>query len=228
MQPYLFPYIGYFQLIHAADKFLLLDDVAYINKGWINRNRVLINGEIHHFVAPVEGASQNRIINSLAFAKNDKWKSKLDKTIILAYKKGKGFNDFYLVFREILDFSCGNLSEYIANSIFSVCRYLDIKTEVVSSTAMYENSELKGQNRIIDLCLKEKAATYINPSGGKLLYNYKAFEAEGINLKFLQPCLSSYSQIAVKEFVPALSIIDVLMNCDKEFIKRELKNFILA
>jgi hypothetical protein len=85
MQPYLFPYIGYFQLIHAVDKFLLLDDVAYINKGWINRNRILVNGRDQLFVLPLEGASQNRTINSLSLLRESKWRNNLVSTIGMAY-----------------------------------------------------------------------------------------------------------------------------------------------
>lgn len=227
MQPYIFPYIGYFQLIHSADKFLLLDDVAYINKGWINRNRLLINGEPQFFVMPVVGASQNKTINTLSLLQDDKWKIKLEKTIVMAYKKAIGFNDFFPVFKSILDFNEDHLAPYLVNSIQAICTYLDIKTTIIVSTSIYQNTVLKGQDRIIDLCKKENAKTYINASGGKDLYDSVRFRNSGITLQFIKAELNPYKQIASNDFVTGLSIIDLLMNCPKEFVKEQLNQYIL-
>jgi hypothetical protein len=143
MQPYIFPYIGYFQLIKAADKFLLLDDVAYINKGWINRNRMLVNGREQLFVLPLEGASQNRVINSLELLREQKWRKNLETTISMAYKKSIGFDAFFPVVQEILQFESHNLSLFLANSIRHVCNFLEIKTHIVNSTVIYRNNQLK-------------------------------------------------------------------------------------
>ncbi|RYD82612.1 MAG: hypothetical protein EOP53_03225 [Sphingobacteriales bacterium] len=227
MQPYIFPYLGYFQLIQSANKFLLLDDVAYINKGWINRNRILVNGQDIFFVVPLEGASQNKLINALTLVPDIKWKNKLEKTIELAYKKSIGFDTFFPLFKEILYFESNQLSEYLANSIISISNFLDIKTNIVFSTSVYENAQLKGQERIIDLCIKASAETYINASGGKLLYDKQSFEDSGIQLKFLQAQLIPYKQIGTTNFFPGLSIIDVLMNNPKGTVQEKLNNFIL-
>ena len=72
MQPYFFPYIGYFQLINAVDKFIILDDVNYIKKGWINRNRILLNGKDYLFTIPCEKISQNKLINEVEVIKDEK------------------------------------------------------------------------------------------------------------------------------------------------------------
>jgi hypothetical protein len=227
MQPYIFPYLGYFQLIQSADKFLLLDDVAYINKGWINRNRILVNGKDLFFIMPLEGASQNKMINELTLVPDIKWKNKLEKTIELAYKKSIGFDTFFPLFKEILYFESNHLSEYLANSILCICNFLNVKTSIVSSTSVYENAQLKGQERIIDLCIKSSAETYINASGGKLLYDTQSFEDNGIQLKFLQAQLIPYKQVGTTNFFPGLSIIDVLMINTKETVQQQINNFIL-
>ena len=228
MQPYIFPYLGYYQLVNAVDKFLILDDVAYINKGWINRNRLLINGQAQFFIMPVEGASQNKAINSLVLLNDKKWRIKLEKTIMMAYKKGVGFNDFFPVIKEILEFESNHLSEFLVNSIQSICDYMDIRTQIVCSTSIYNNTQLKGQDRIIDLCLKEETETYLNAWGGKLLYDSQVFKKNGIKLRFLKAELNPYKQIAASLFVPGLSIIDMLMNCPKEFVQQELNCFSLV
>ena len=82
MQPYLFPYIGYFQLIYAVDKFVLYDDVNYINKGWINRNNILVNGKGNLFTIPLKDASQNKLINEIYVSDEPKWKINFLQVII--------------------------------------------------------------------------------------------------------------------------------------------------
>jgi len=225
MQPYIFPYLGYFQLINASDKFLLLDDVAYINKGWINRNRILINGKAQFFVMPLVGASQNRTINSLHLLEDNKWRSKLIRTLEMAYKKGVGYDEFFPVLKDVLNFNCNRLSDFLANCIETICNFLEVKTSILYSTSCYNNADLKAQNRIIDLCLKENAKTYINASGGRSLYQKDHFERSGIKLQFLNSELCPYYQPATDEFVPGLSIIDMLMNNSKQFVKEQLNNF---
>lgn len=227
MQPYIFPYVGYFQLIAAADKFLLLDDVAFINKGWINRNRILVNGQPSFFNIGVIGASQNKLINTLGLLPEDKWKVRLEKTISMSYSKCIGYHEFFPVFREALYLNTDNLSMYLANSITAICSFLDVRTTIVPSTAIFENIALKGQDRIIDLCKKNHTTTYINASGGRSLYDSASFKKEQIELKFLQPQLIAYAQAGCKEFVPGLSIIDMLMNCPKSFVQDQVKHFIL-
>jgi hypothetical protein len=227
MQPYLFPYIGYFQLIQAADKFLLLDDVAYIKKGWINRNRILVNGRDQFFVIPLEAASQNKAINSLSLVGDEKWKNNLEATISMAYRNTIGFNEFFPVIREILRFKSNDLSRFLANSIRQVCDFLDIKTPIVDSTAVFNNVQLKGADRIIDLCKKEHADAYLNAEGGKLLYDKQAFRREGISLHFLKASLNTYPQAGSAGFVPGLSIIDMLMNNQRKFVMEQLSQFSL-
>ena len=70
MQPYLFPYIGYWQLIHAVDTFVIFDDVNYIKKGYINRNNILVNGQKQTFTLELMSASQNKLINDIDIGNN--------------------------------------------------------------------------------------------------------------------------------------------------------------
>lgn len=117
MQPYFLPYIGYFQLINAVDTFVLLDDVNYINKGWINRNQLLLNGKAHLFTLPLQKASQNKLINQLELSNETKWKDKLLKTIETAYKKAPQFHLVFPLISQILQYPESNLSLFIHHSI---------------------------------------------------------------------------------------------------------------
>lgn len=210
MQPYLFPYIGYFQLIQAVDKFVLLDDVNYINRGWINRNRILVQGKAHIFTIPLQKASQNKLIKDMFLVPDVKWKRKLLKTFAMSYKKASAFNDFFPVLTEIINYDEMSLSKYIYQSLVKITAYLNISIQVVESSTIYGNKHLKGAQRILDVCRKEQATHYINPIGGMRLYLKEQFQQKGIVLHFLRTRLFEYPQLA-HEFIPSLSIIDVLM-----------------
>ena len=157
MQPYFFPYIGYFQLISAVDIFVVYDDVNYINKGWINRNHILVNGQAKLITIPLIQASQNKHISEIELFGDLKWKDKLLKTIEFNYKKASYFKDVYLLIESIILFEEPNLSRYIHNSLIQICQYLDINTVIVPTSAKYQNGHLKAADKIMDICLQEKA-----------------------------------------------------------------------
>lgn len=228
MQPYLFPYIGYFQLMHAADTFLLLDDVAWINRGWINRNRILVQGQPQYLTFPVAGASQNKTIGELSLHTPGTWKNTVEKTLLMAYKKAPQFDRFFPVLQGILHADIPNLSAYIFHSLQVLCRYMGLRVQLGASTGVYPHKGLKGQERILDLCRQENAAVYINPPGGTALYDAERFREEGMQLRLLEPRLLPYAQRGTGAFVPALSIIDVLMHCSEAQIEEQLQQYSLA
>lgn len=229
MQPYFFPYLGYFQLISAVDKFIIFDDVQYIAKGWINRNRLLINGNIFLFTIPLEHASTNRNIRDIKLSNNGKWRIKLCQTIRQGYKKSKYFDQvIHLVEEVILDDNVDNISDIARKSLIVISKYLGIHTDIIYSSSVYENQHLRGQDRILNICKLEKADAYINATGGRLLYNRADFHQQAITLKFIESTLSRYNQPGQDEFIPGLSIIDVMMNNSIEDCKLLLDQYQLA
>jgi hypothetical protein len=226
MQPYLFPYIGYFQLIHAVDTFVLLDDVHYINKGWINRNTLLVNGQATFFHVPLQKASQNRLINEIKVFPELKWKKTFLKTIAGAYKKSACFDAAYPVIEDIIWQQEEYISGLIQYSIHKLLGYLAIKTDVIASSAVYDNGQLQSQQRIIDICKKEKADHYINAIGGKALYAQEDFEQHQLKLFFLKPGLHPYNQLNAG-FVAGLSIVDVLMHNTPQQVAQLLNQYVL-
>jgi hypothetical protein len=209
MQPYIFPYIGYFQLINAVDKFIILDDVNFIMRGWINRNRILVNGKEYLFSVPVKKASQNKLIFDCELADSN-WKEKLLKTIELSYKNAPYFKDCCGIISSIIKTEENNLSKWLTFQIKTICSYLKIKTEIGDSSQIYSNRHLRAQDKIIDICKQEKAGAYYNAIGGKSLYRTDDFRKNNIDLHFLNTLPERYHQNSV-EFVPFLSIIDVMM-----------------
>ena len=227
MQPYLFPYIGYYQLVSAVDKFVIFDDVNFINKGWINRNRILVNGEGHLFTMPVSRSSQNKLINEIELTDDySKWKEKFLKTLKNSYSKAPYFNTIYSMLTPLMDSSGKNLSEILRHILYRTVDYLQIETEMIHTSSVYDNANLKGQDRILDICKKENASEYLNPIGGKLLYNKEKFLKENINLYFLESGNIEYKQFSSK-FVSNLSIIDIMMFNSPDEIKTHLVNYSL-
>ena len=224
MQPYIFPYIGYFQLINAVDKFVIYDDVNFINKGWINRNRILNNGKDSLFTIPLKEASQNKLINEIDVNWDDAWKSKFIKTLEQCYKKAPFYSEILPIIEQTLSIDNKPVSKVIEHNLRLICNYLDIKTEIISSSAIYQNTHLKAQERILAICLQEKASQYVNPIGGLELYDKGFFEAKNIKLNFIKSNSIEYPQFK-NEFVPWLSMIDVLMFNSKEKIKEFLDNY---
>ena len=220
MQPYIFPYIGYFQLINAVDKFVIFDDVNFIKKGWINRNRILQNNSANVFTVPLVKASQNRLINSIQVSNDIKWKEKLSLTLQHSYGKAPFFNTIYKMVMSVFESEADTISELAYMSLKIVCDYLDIKIKFVFSSE-YNNKHMKGQDRIIDICLLENTTQYINAFGGKELYSPQAFQEKGIELFFVKTKPYEYKQFN-NPFVSNLSIIDILMFNEKERVQELL------
>jgi hypothetical protein len=212
MQPYVFPYLGYFQLLHAVDKFVAYDDVAFIKQGWINRNTILVNGRRHLFSVPVEDISSFRSIQrTMVSPQPATWTLKLLTTIRQSYSKAPYFRCVYPIVEATLGEAAGRSIGAVAlQSVRSVLKYLSFATELVETSSIYGNERLKGADRVIDICRRERAAMYVNLSGGRDLYDREGFAAQGIELRFLAPGLSAYPQFT-SVFTPRLSIIDVLM-----------------
>ncbi len=213
MQPYFFPYIGYFQLIHAVDKFVFYDDVNYIKRGWINRNRILNQGKDLLFTVPLEDASQFLKINETYVHEKTyiPWQDKFFKTIEYSYKKAPYYNVTMDLMRKVFVIEgTATIGTLATNSVLTVCAYLNLQCDFVRSSTYYENSHLSGGKRLLDICQQEKAASYINPVGGQSLYDQQSFMAANVSLVFLKSLPISYRQFD-KDYVPWLSIIDVLM-----------------
>jgi hypothetical protein len=225
MQPYIFPYLGYFQLIQAVDKFIFYDDVNFIKRGWINRNRVLINNEPSLFTIPLIKASQNRLINETKVAIDKKWLKNFYNTIELSYKKAPFFLKVNNLIKEILNKNHTNISELASESIIMISKYLDINTEFELSSKNYSSSKgLDKADRLIEICNRNDAKSYINAHGGIDLYDKDYFRKNNIELYFHVPDLLPYKQFN-SDFISGLSIIDILMFNNKDDIQRMLSNY---
>lgn len=184
MQPYFFPYIGYWQLLSAVDKYVIYDDVNFIKGGWINRNRILNGEEIQYFNVQLRGASSFKHINQIEVEKNHIIQEKKKKTIWNAYHKSPYFKDVYPIISEIVSSEETNLAHYLEYSIEKICLYLNIYTELLVSSKLNVDNTLKWEEMVIAICNKTNSDIYYNAVGGKNLYDYKKFKEHGIKLFF--------------------------------------------
>lgn len=226
MQPYFLPYIGYWQLMNAVDKYVIYDDVNFIKGGWINRNRILVNGKPQYFNVQMKGSSPFKLINEIEINNSEISINKNLKTIYMAYHKAPYFSKVNLLIEKILKNQTLNLAEYVINSIKCIAEYLNINSEIIISSKMPKNNELKNQDKVIEICKKLNATEYYNAIGGMELYSFDDFRKNGISLSFLKTNDIYYKQFN-NEFVPNLSIIDVMMFNSQEEIKTMLDDFTL-
>jgi len=226
MQPYLFPYIGYLQMINAVDKFVVLDDVTFIKRGWINRNQILLNYKPHLFTVPLVKASQNKIIKQTKISYDPNWQSNLLKTLEQAYKKAPFFSPVMEIVSSVISKKYTYISEMALCSIKKTCGYLGIETTIIDSSEIYRNEALKGESRIIDICLRENVSMYINTANGKELYQAENFERHNIELRFINVLPHTYKQFG-NSFEPFLSVIDILMFKNKAEIIELLEEYAL-
>jgi hypothetical protein len=203
MQPYLFPYLGHFQLIASVDKFVFYDDVNFIKKGWINRNRILVNGAPHFFTVPLLGASQFVHINKICVQRADlRWKRKLIALFEQQYARASHTCAGIAILKEVLDADTDLVADLARHSVDVVMRHIRLTQEIVKSSACYGNSQPSGKERILDICRLERASVYVNAPSGRALYQTSEFANAGVDLQFIEPTLQHYRQGGDGVFVP--------------------------
>ncbi len=209
MQPYFFPYIGYFQLIGSVNLFVIYDNIKYTKKGWINRNRFLRNGAECVFTVPLRKDSDFLDVRDRAVAA-DFDRGKMVDQLREAYRRAPYFKEAFPIVEKSVMAPQDNLFEYIRNSVIEVCRYLGVGTRIVRSSSLAIDPTLKAQDKVLALCKAAGASVYVNAIGGQELYSREEFCASGVDLRFLKTHPIEYPQFG-DPFVPWLSIIDVMM-----------------
>lgn len=228
MQPYVFPYLGYFQLIKSADVFVFYDDVSFIKGGWINRNNILVQHQKKMITFPCKDISSfKQISETYMNPQNPLYKKNL-KSIEQSYRKAPYFDAVFPIIKKVFQGEAETISEFAMNSVTSIMEYLEIDTVFqVSSKSYSESKEMERTERLLHICKKAGASHYINSLGGQELYAKEDFEAQNISLNFLAPNLPVYEQFSAT-FISGLSMIDVLMFNDKETVRGFLHEYSLV
>jgi len=222
MQPYFLPYIGYFQLIGTADVFVVYDNIKYTKKGWINRNRLLANGEASVFSVPLQKASDSLDVRERHLA-SDFDRRKMLNVFKGAYGGAPCFKSTMALLEDIIGCPDANLFDYVFHSISLVCHHLNIETRIAKSSDLPIDHQLRSQEKVIALCRAVGASTYVNPVGGTALYSHEVFRDYGLELRFLKSRPVEYAQLGAP-FVPWLSIVDLLMFNPREVVETWVKS----
>ena len=221
MQPYFMPYIGYFQTMAAVDTYVVYDDVQYIKGGWVSHNNIIIGGEKKMFTIILKGASPNKLFNEVEIGDDFK---KFERMLQSAYAKAPYFSEVMPLLHAIFTYDEKSLGKFLLHSYQVLLDYWEIGTKLVLSSELEKECTLKGQDKVLNICKNLQATEYYNAIGGQDLYDKQIFAQHGIELSFVQTQVVSYPQFA-PEFIPNLSIIDVLMHNGKAGTKQLLNAY---
>jgi hypothetical protein len=225
MQPYFFPYIGYFQLINAVDEFVIYDNIQFTKKGWINRNRILVNGKDDYISLPIKRDSDYLNVNQRFLS--DSWsvdRKKILNRVTESYRKAHKFDQIYPLFEKCLNTEEINLFNFIYYTLKETLSFMDISTKITVSSSIDINQDLKAEQKVVAICKAQNATIYINPIGGVELYSKERFKSNEITLQFHKSNPINYNQLK-NEFVPWLSILDILMFNSRESVKAFLNDY---
>ena len=222
------PYIGYFQLINSVDEFIIYDNIQYTKKGWINRNQILSNGTPQLISIPLKKDSD--YLDVVGRELSESWSNDRKKIINIiksSYNKSPYFQETFELILKCLNNPERNLFKFIYDSLILINEYLDIKTKIIISSIIDVDHTLKSQDKVLSICRERKATQYINSVGGQELYNKDIFKQNKVDLNFIKTNPIQYKQFN-NEFIPWLSIIDVIMFNSKEQIKNYLNSYNLV
>jgi len=248
MQPYFFPYLGYFQLIAAADKFILYDNLHYIRKGWMHRNRIRIKGRDPLYCSvPVRGASSQAYCRQVCVDHTQRWPGKFLEMLTCNYQRAPFFAEVYPVIEHAVTREATYLMEVNYRTLTAITALLEIPTVITQDITAYEPFEAAVGDpshplmttlrdtisapdlktlRVLYICRSEHADVYLNPMGGQAIYAKEVFARNQVTLQFVEPHFRPYPQFDAA-FIPGLSIIDVLMHCGREGTQQLLHDYTL-
>lgn len=222
MQPYLFPYIGYYQLAAQSDRFVFSNDLKFINRGWINRNRLRVNNEPWLFTVPVHRESKNGMIDEAEVQLDQRFMRRLIRTMKQFYARAPHLEAVTALCVSVFSDPPATIDQLASRSVCRVMDYLGLPFDHCDAKNRYGNETLKGEARVIDIVKQERGTRYLNLPGGRELYDEARFAAAGLELAFIEPVNEPYRQ-AGEPFMPYLSILDVLLWNDRETVARWLK-----
>lgn len=224
-QPYFIPYFPYWQLIHAADLFLMGDDYSFIKHGWVNRNRILFNGKVIFIRINLSGMRHGVLINKAKMMEPDV--KRMFKILYEAYHNERYYEEGRALMERIMNYPERNLARFLEHSIREVCAYLGITTPLSTTSNLEGNSAFKREKRIYDFCHRLGADHYVNAVSGAEIYNARDFEENGIKLSFIHSHVAEHHPDDIT-FSNGLSIIDAIMRHSPEQLHEMLDDYSLV
>ena len=227
MQPYFFPYIGYFSLMAAVDVFIAYDNVQYTRPGWINRNRILRDGAPEWWTAVVADAPHTLDINQRHYRDWSVQRRKLLDLLAQRYRRAPERDSGFALIEEALSSDEDNVARCNTQVLTVLARALGLGCRIAYASGIAGAVGARGVDRVLGFCAATGATTYVNSPGGMALYRDADFRAQGIALRFVKPEPDDYPQ-AGQPFVPWLSIVDALMFLPVDQVARRVRQFRLV
>lgn len=209
MQPYFLPYLGYYQLLGAADLFISYDTAQFIKNGWIERNRYLLDGEPKWFGIALEKSSHTLPIHDKRISQGFHYPQVLEK-LKHAYRKAPYVQQVLPWLAQLLEQPASSIAELNLRVLRASCALIELDTPIIAASALAPGAGVSGQARVLELMAATGATHYLNPAAGAFLYEAEEFAKAGIELELLHAELSPYPQQG-QDFVPGLSLLDALM-----------------
>jgi hypothetical protein len=213
MQPYFFPYVGYFSPIRHCDVFIVVDTVQYRKQSWINRNRIInLDKDFTYIHIPVQKMGRDSLIKDMLITDDPGWGDIFIRQLSVYARKAPYYKQVIELVRTCLECKTCSLSEWNINSIVRTCEYLGIsnKPSVLSNMPIKLETVNAPDEWGLFITIAVGGDTYLNLPGGVGFYNKEKYLTRGIELKFIRNNITPYDQ-HLKEFVPSMSIIDVMM-----------------
>ena len=214
MQPYFFPYIGYFQLIDSVDTYVNLDHVSFMKRSYMTRNVLKNNTPIN---VKVWGASQNKKCNEIYVNFENNYISNFFKTLENLYSKESNYDAIFnnIILSEFINREV-TISEFNLNLIKRICNYLNIQTKIINTSVGL--TTLKKGEGLKSITKQMGSNVYVNAIGGQSLYNKEDFKNDNIELNFIQMGNVDFDN-------KYSSILDLLFRYDKLHIQKQIKNY---
>jgi hypothetical protein len=227
MQPYFFPYLGYYGLLAAADVFVAYDSVQFEKHGWVNRNRILRDGAPEWWTAPVAAAPLATTIADRRYHDWPRQRARLLGHLRERYRRAPRREEALDLGAVALDPACDGVAEANLHGLRTMAATLGLRARILRASEVPHDASLRGQDRVLAICTALGADTYVNAIGGTTLYDHAAFAARGVDLRFLRPRPDAYDQ-GNGAFVPNLSILDALMFLPVDEVARRVAQFDLV
>ena len=194
MQPYFFPYAGYFRLLAAADVFVVFDCVQFPRRGRVHRTEVPApNGGVEWLTLPLARQPQSVLIRDLEFARDARacFDERLSRHRWIASGTGPAADRVRAFLYGALD----RPADFLTRGVRLIADLLDIDVQIVQSSELDLDPGYRGQERVIATAAALGATRYVNAPGGRALYDRGRFERAGIALSFLPPYSGRFTQL---------------------------------
>ncbi|MBU1042421.1 MAG: WbqC family protein [Proteobacteria bacterium] len=210
LQPSYLPWLGYFEQIHRADVFVLYDDVQFEKGSWRNRNRIKTPNGPQWLTVPVLTKGQEfPLINQIRVNNDQCWQKKHLRSLAQYYSKAPYYGQYAPALEDILAEPWESLCELNISLIRHLAAALGIDTPFVLSSEL--DVPGSGAARLVEILSRLGGTVFYEGAAGRDYIEETLFEARGMRLEYQDYRHPVYTQLH-GEFVPYLSVVDLLFN----------------